>query len=84
MEYTHSINPWIQGKIQRSTESGVILYLEDDTFKIHNINFKNVYYFPGAPKLFVSPKKWSRDRGGGEIVRERTYLKEMSKSSILV
>ena len=38
----------------------IILDLEDNTGKTRNINFENVYYFPGAPKLLVSPHKWAR------------------------
>ena len=38
----------------------IILDLEDDTGKTRNINFENVYYFPGAPKLLISPHKWAR------------------------
>ena len=33
------------------------LDLEYDTVKIHNICFKNVYYFPGAHKLLIGPQK---------------------------
>ena len=60
------------------------LELEYDTGKIHNIIKKNVYYFPGAPKLLISPQKLSWDRGEYEAGREETYLNLMGKLSVLV
>ena len=62
----------------------VILDLEYDMGKIHDLNLKQVYYFPGAPKLLVSPQKWAQDRGEYKVGREGTYLKVMGKLSILV
>ena len=41
----------------------VVLDLKDDMGQIHNLTFKQVYYFPGATKLLTSPQKWSQDRG---------------------
>ena len=34
----------------------VVLDLKDDTGQLHIINFEQVYYFSGAPKLLVRPK----------------------------
>ena len=52
--------------------------------QIHNLTFKQVYYFPGAPTLLNVPNKWSQDRGEDNVRREGTYLKVMRKRSILV
>ena len=43
------------------------LDLEYDTGKLHIIIFEQVYYFPGAPKLLVSPQKWALDRVKDEV-----------------
>ena len=39
------------------------LDLKEDTGKIHNLAFKQVYYFPLTSKLLSSPHKWAQDRG---------------------
>ena len=52
-----------RGIINPKGEGTVILYLKDDTGKLHNIIFKNAYYFPGAPKILISPQKRAQDRG---------------------
>ena len=70
------INPKILGTISMD--------MEDDAGYIHHLNFHNVYYFPSAPKLLVSPQTWARDRGEDEIAHEGTYLKVTRKRSILV
>ena len=33
----------------------VVLDLEDNTGQIHNLTFKQVCYFPGEPKILISP-----------------------------
>ena len=58
--------------------------LEYDTGQIYNINFKHIYYFPGATKLLMVPGKWSQDRGEDKLGREGTDLKLMGKCSICV
>ena len=63
---------------------GIPLVIKDCTVQINNLTFKQVYYFPGAPNLLISPHKWAQDRGEGKVGREGTYLKVMGKSSILV
>ena len=40
----------------------IVLDQEDNTGKISNIIFEQVYYFPGEPKLLVIPQKWARDK----------------------
>ena len=60
------------------------LILEDYIGKLQHIIFKNVYYFPGAPNIFISPQEWAQDRGEYEFGREGTYLKVMGKRSVLV
>ena len=62
----------------------IILDLEYDIVKIHNLTFKQVYYLPGAPNLLISPQKWAQDRVEGKVGREGNYLKVMGKQSILV
>ena len=62
----------------------IVLDLEGDMGKIHNLNFKNVYYFSGAPKIVITPQKWSLYRGEVDIGRQGTYIKVMGKWSILV
>ena len=54
----------IQGIIEPQGIGITPLDLEDNTVKIHNINFKNVYYLPWAPKLLAVPHKLDRYRGG--------------------
>ena len=41
----------------------VTLELEYNTVKLHNIIFENIYYFPGATNILISPQKWPHDRG---------------------
>ena len=52
--------------------------------QIHNITFKQVYYFPGAPKVLIRPQKWAQDRGEEKLGREGTNLKLIIKRSILM
>ena len=74
----------IAGLTKPQGNSTIVLDLEDDAGKIHNLNFKNFYYFPGAPKILVVPQKWAWYREESEVIRKRTYLKVMVKFYILV
>ena len=60
-----------------------VLDMEDDKGKLHNLNFENVCYFPGAPKILISPQKLACDIGEAKVDQEGTYLKVMGKCSIL-
>ena len=53
----------IGGLIKPQGIETIILGLEDNTDKIHNLNLENVYYFPDAPNLLISPQKQSQGRG---------------------
>ena len=55
-----------------------------DTVKLHNLNFEQVYYLPGAPKILIIPQKWAREIEEDEVGREGIYLKAMGKYSVLV
>ena len=74
----------IGGFIKTKGIGTILLELEDETGQIHNLTFKQIYYFPITPKLLVGPHKWSQDRGEYEFRREETYLEVMVKHSILV
>ena len=52
----------IGGLINPKGVGTFFLYLEDYTGQIHNLNFKQVYYLPGAPKILSSPQKCAQDR----------------------
>ena len=52
----------IVGIIKPKGIGTVVLDLEDGTGKLHTFIFEQVYYFPIAPKLLVSPQKWARDK----------------------
>ena len=52
----------IVGIIKPKGIGTVVLDLEDGTGKLHTFIFEQVYYFPRAPKLLVSPQKWARDK----------------------
>ena len=62
----------------------IVLDLEDDTDEFCYIVFEQFYYFPGAPKLLVSPQKLARYKVEDEFGREGNYFKVMGKRSILV
>ena len=89
----HSTNPykslkyrrqWHLGEYQSQGDRPVVLELEYDTSKLHNLNFEQFYYFPGVSNLLASPHKWARYRVEDEVGREVTYLKVMLKCYILV
>ena len=50
----------IRGIIKPKGIDTVVLDPEYDTGKLHNLIFKNVYYFHGAPEILISPQKWAR------------------------
>ena len=74
----------IGGLIHPKGVGAIVLDLEDDRVQIHNLTFKQVYFFPGAPKLLIVPHKWAQDRVEYKVRREGIYLKVMGKRSILV
>ena len=41
----------------------VTLELEYNTVKLHNILFENIYYFPGAPNILISPQNGPMTEG---------------------
>ena len=53
----------VRGLIKPKGIVTIVLDMEDDTGKIHNNIFEQVYYFPGVPNLLIVPPKWSQDRG---------------------
>ena len=72
------------GLIKHQVLYTVILDLEENTGKIHNLRFRFFYYFPVASKLLIGPQKWFYYRGEAKFGQEGTYLKVMFKYSALV
>ena len=55
-EYDTEVN-FIGGVIKPNGVGTVVLDLEDEKGQIHNLNFKQVYYLPGAPNFLIIPHK---------------------------
>ena len=61
----------IGGLIKLQGIGTIALYLEDNKGKMHNPNFKNVYYFPGRPRYSPALRNGPKTEGKSKLAGKR-------------